>query len=526
MTLSDDLTRRLRAANPVQTVTSFKPTLEEANGVLAVVRDLEVASASAPATGLLGDRIAPEQPKGMPLSDGSEHRDDDPSAPLFAQPAENVPSSARRWASIATKVAATVLAVAGVVVVAQRVSGDRSAAPATSTTVTSQASSPPVTVADSVPSPSVVDALGYRWSRVPPDEDVFTAHMQSVTAGGPGFVAVGSGETEDMPAYAAVWTSADGITWSRVPNDEVVFGDSIMVDVTAGGPGLVAVGGSDITRADGTDDTTAAVWTSIDGIAWSKVPDTEDVFDGASMESVTVGGPGLVAVGGSEFIRADGTDGDIATVWTSVDGIVWSRVPNQDEVFGGPRNLSMQSVTAGGPGLVAVGSGDPHDGEVAAVWTSIDGMTWSRVPHDEAVFGGAGEQTMTDVTVGGPGLVAVGWQLQSAFDADAAVWTSVDGISWSRIPHDEEIFGGPSYQAMWGVTNVDGTGVVAVGEDRSRNRGDGELAVWTSADGIAWSRGVVDEGPVGSGYPLSVTSGGVGLVAAGNEMAWVATPEN
>ena len=28
---------------------------------------------------------------------------------------------------------------------------------------------------------------------------------------------------------------------------------------------------------------------------------------------------------------------------------------------------------------------------------------WSRVPHDEAVFGGAGGQAMSSVTVGGPG---------------------------------------------------------------------------------------------------------------------------
>ena len=42
------------------------------------------------------------------------------------------------------------------------------------------------------------------------------------------------------------------------------------------------------------------------------------------------------------------------------------------------------------------------------MWTSPDGITWSRVPHDEAVFGGEGGQVMNIVTFGGPGLVAVG----------------------------------------------------------------------------------------------------------------------
>jgi hypothetical protein len=162
----------------------------------------------------------------------------------------------------------------------------------------------------------------------------------------------------------------------------------------------------------------------------------------------------------------------------------------------------------------------------AVVWTSVDGISWTRIPHDEAVFGGVGAQAMTDVAAGGPGLVAVGWGFSGgAPTADAAVWTSVDGIIWSRVPHDEEIFGGISYQAMWGVV-TDGLSVVAVGEDRSRKPYDGELAVWTSVDGITWARGLPDEQAVGTGNPLSVTVGGPGLVAVGNEMVWVATPQN
>jgi hypothetical protein len=51
------------------------------------------------------------------------------------------------------------------------------------------------------------------------------------------------------------------------------------------------------------------------------------------------------------------------------------------------------------------------------VWTSVDGMTWSRVPHDEMAFGG----WVFRVTVGGPGLVAVG-RVGSLEGGDAAVW--------------------------------------------------------------------------------------------------------
>jgi hypothetical protein len=165
-----------------------------------------------------------------------------------------------------------------------------------------------------------------------------------------------------------------------------------MYSVTAGGPGLVAVGqaGSFVQRA--------AVWTSPDGIAWSRIPHDDTLFEGAIMSGATAGGPGLVAVGHSE---------PNAAVWTSPDGITCSRVPHDGAVFGGDTDddygvYSMSSVTAGGPGLVAVGR-DPFG---AAVWTSGDGLTWFRVPHTDEVFGGGDHLEMRSVTVGGP----VWWQ--------------------------------------------------------------------------------------------------------------------
>jgi hypothetical protein len=90
----------------------------------------------------------------------------------------------------------------------------------------------------------------------------------------------------------------------------------------------------------------------------------------------------------------------------------------------------MWSVTGGGPGLVAVGWDGLFADRDAAVWTSTDGITWSRVAHDAAVFGAADSQVMLSVTGGGPGLVAVGGELVavggdlSGGDADAAVWVA------------------------------------------------------------------------------------------------------
>ena len=111
-------------------------------------------------------------------------------------------------------------------------------------------------------------------------------------------------------------------------------------------------------------------------------------------------------------------------MWSSVDGITCSRVLHYETVFGG----DVSSVIAGGPGLVAVGEVSSD----AAVWTSVDGITWSRVPYDEAVFGTQKpDLEISSITPGGPSLVAVGAnKVPDTFGAtksDAAVWVATPG---------------------------------------------------------------------------------------------------
>jgi len=372
--------------------------------------------------------------------------------------------------------------------------------------------------------------LPIGWSRIPHDEAIFGVawsgnEMWSVISGGPGLVAVGFSGGEDTLSGgerdAAVWTSLDGITWFRVPHDEAVFGgegEQTMSSVTVGGPGLVAVG---VDGSGYSPDWDAAVWTSVYGLVWSRVPHDESVFGGGEMRSVTVGGPGLVAVGqeGTGYTDETGPGRQDAAVWTSVDGITWTRAPNDESVFGGPSNQSMVSVTAGGPGLVAVGWDDTN----AAVWTSVDGIIWSRVPHDESVFGRVGRPSMVSVTAGGPGLVAVG-----SDNSDAAVWTSIDGITWSRILDHQDVFGEPGLLRMTAVTATESS-LVAVGFEKpvpltgilASEEPQGDIAtVWTSTDGITWTRVPHDQRAYGAPHGqemLSVIAWGSGLVAVGHE---------
>jgi hypothetical protein len=383
-----------------------------------------------------------------------------------------------------------------------------------------------LTESDSPATATLIEpASNAAWSRVPANEAVFGGEgivwIESVTVGGPGLVAVGSDGSN-----AAVWTSADGATWNRVPHDKAVFGGSgstTMLSVTGGGPGLVAVGYEGSRFGGPGIAVQAAVWTSADGITWSRVLLDESIF-GSWMKGVTAGGPGLVAVG---------AEGSGAAVWTSVDGLTWSPVAEDIEIFGSPdgQGYGMTSVTVGGPGLVAVGSNVDVGG--VAVWTSVDGRTWSRVSDETPTSNHSPEGFMWDVTAGGPGLVAVG------FDGpNAAVWTSTGGITWSQIPHDEAVLGGSGdvLMSMNGVTTSN-EGLVAVGLEghgaprtgpggpNRQQPGYGSLlsasaAVWTSSDGITWSRVPHDDTVFGEAAGrwtgiTGVTGFGQGVVAVG-----------
>ena len=419
----------------------------------------------------------------------------------------------KRWIGVLAAAAATILVVVGVVVVADGDSGDVVTGPASSPSV----DAPPVVDADVAASwalflRSCVPVLCPQTESEPVDLEPSPApedqpglggtgdqSMRSVTVGGPGLVAVG----KDSPG-AAVWTSVDGITWSRVPHDEAIFGSggARMLDVTVGGPGLVAVGGEEGISYD--SDSDGVVWTSVDGLIWSRVPHDEAVFGGGWINSVIVAGPGLVAVGSVNSGDEPSDTGGDAAVWTSVDGITWSRVPHDDAVFGGADKQWMDEVIVGGPGLVAVGTEgkgwwEHNFGLIAAVWTSVDGIEWSRVAHDDAVFGRLDyesdpppRQGMISVTAGGPGLVAVGI---------GGVWTSVDGITWSRA---SEFMAGSA--VMSSVIDA-GPALVAVGS-----------SAWTSIDGIDWSRVPASEtiiGPQSTRHVSSVITAGSGLLAVG-----------
>lgn len=295
--------------------------------------------------------------------------------------------------------------------------------------------------------------------------------------------------------------------WRQLPSDSDGLGgdgDQVVNDVILSGARMVAVGSDGVV---GTQD--AAVWQAVGRTAWTRI--RQDAFGGRGaqvMTDIAIGPSGLVAVGYEE------RGGDVdAAAWTTTDGRTWSRVPDDERILGGDGDQIVNGLESAGGRLVAVGSTGTGSNERAAVWISTDGAAWSRIDEHD-MSGGTARTSMTSIDAGGSLIVAAG----SGDSGDhAPIWTSTDGLTWSRVPDRSHVFAG----ARLSDVAVDGPDVVAVGNIGS------DAAVWMSTrDGASWSRVPHDEFVFG-GYAASrmndVMFAGDAIVAGG-ATSWPTSP--
>lgn len=233
----------------------------------------------------------------------------------------------------------------------------------------------------------------------------------------------------------------------------------------------------------------AAVWTWRDGIAWRRSQDVPDAAD-STIDDVTLGPAGVVAVGS---VTTD--DGLLPAVWTSADGLTWESVHDPDLAAG-----EMAAVAAGPDGYVALGT-DIATSDANVVWTSADGRDWSGPQMAEA-FGA--QPSVSDVVRLAETYLAFG-----AHDEQAALWISEEGVEWETAPDFPIVPTGVITAAAHSTTRT-----VAVGADYGA---DEPLAfAWSSTDGVNWLPAIVEPAPA-TGEMLAVLPVGDGFICVGEE---------
>ena len=150
----------------------------------------------------------------------------------------------------------------------------------------------------------------------------------------------------------------------------------------------------------------------------------------------------------------------------------WTATPEMAAEFG---DAAVSTVVAGPTGLVAFGQARTSLGTL--VWVSPDGRAWENIQLPSDAFGGG---VPTHVVSGGPGYVAIGWDISIESGTRRAVWTSADGRTWTRDPDPTGQFG---VVDIIGMSSADGVVVVLASEAG----GPGAIAL-RSTDGLTWER--------------------------------------
>jgi hypothetical protein len=217
---------------------------------------------------------------------------------------------------------------------------------------------------------------------------------------------------------------------------------------------------------------------STDGVHWTsgKAFGEGDQASWVVIRAVVEGPAGLLAVG----VNPAGMCGGPATVgamWTSLDGQTWTRVkPPAD--FAAAR---VYTVDAGSTGYIATGT--LNDDVTPAVWVSADGRSWGRAALPKPTGGSV---------VDGATAFAGGYVISGAQHLDIgcgmsefvpSLWWSSDGKSWTSCDVSGAM---PAGDAWVTVNRVSDHALMAIATGWDATGSVNSQQIWVTGDGKSW----------------------------------------
>jgi len=223
--------------------------------------------------------------------------------------------------------------------------------------------------------------------------------------------------------------------------------------------------------------TNAAILRSTDSINWERIPHVDSLF-GAGVEDFAQAKAIEDVIWTGELFVAAGWERDAdrktdAAVWTSVDGTTWTAVANLGQFGGADLQRIEALVWADGIGIVAIGNDTLGQGSGGATWISVDGTEWERVDPDLAFPRRSGQAGFEDIAWSGDKFVAVGRE----------IWTSSDGRVWEEVVGFQADFA--DFWDIQAVAYSTSVGFIAAGHAGDEADAYNE-AIWRSDDGVAW----------------------------------------
>ena len=178
-----------------------------------------------------------------------------------------------------------------------------------------------------------------------------------------------------------VWSSSDGIYWTKVLADtsspgSAQFSERMSFGLVTDGEKLYVIGGS-----DASDTALNDVWSSSDGVTWTK-----DLAYSATETTTQFAGRGAFGcayLNGNFYVYSGSASSYCNDVWSSADkGKTWTKIassfPTQGRIFVGAAAYGGKLWLAGG--YYNYGTLTPMND----LYSSPDGVTWTTVLADTA----------------------------------------------------------------------------------------------------------------------------------------------
>jgi hypothetical protein len=219
---------------------------------------------------------------------------------------------------------------------------------------------------------------------------------------------------------------------------------------------------------------------STDSLHWTAARplDTEGLPYLGQINQVVEGPAGLLAVGWNG-VGICGGPPTVGALWTSTDGLTWSRVQLPADFA----SASVYTVDAGSTGYIATGT--LKDGVTFAAWLSADSRSWHRAPLPKPTSG--------VVVVDGATDFAGGYVLSGAQRIDIgcgeseftpSLWWSAAGNSWTRSKLSGAL---PAGTAWVTVNRISDHALMAIVTEWSQTTQLSSQQVWFTADGQTWN---------------------------------------
>lgn len=240
--------------------------------------------------------------------------------------------------------------------------------------------------------------------------------------------------------FKDVWQSIDGAQWSRV-TDKPAFGERQYPALLSYAGKLWLIGGT--FSAPGTLSYYNDVWSSADGETWTRVladnsaanAGSTTQFSQRAQHGAVVYNNKMWVIGGYGPVGAAGGGEALNDVWSSSDGVTWTRALASTDTPGTSQFTKrtwhrVVAYNAGsGEKMYLIGG----NGQTALndVWWSTDGRTWSQVTATTPFTPGRGLHSAVVFN----GRIFVIGGLNGSTDYND-VWSSSDGVVWNQLTAD------------------------------------------------------------------------------------------